>query len=370
MIAPVQWDEPLLKIIPDRTLNGRLTGDQISRFQSVVREVKTISMLTKHFPSKITDENWRVLLECQTRKQRLDHLKFLRSRELEKKKDLEKKRVKVSSSVKVNKEVTADSFPLYYPATKLAKDQRRQLWQNVANAYRCSAPTLVIDCRFLPLLSPRGAELTAIQLSYLISENRDSRTPWQLFFSNLDLSKERVRWLKQRHLSVLDSSVACSPVVTPANYTTVFPRERIVYLSPDAEDELVDVDDEETYVLGGIVDRVVERGISRHASLDAALEDGVRCKKLPLDKYMKWKSGTKFLTLPAVFGILRDVHCSGGDWEYALRRHIPVRNLRSADEKSAAGRELHSKIRHFDHQLLQILERELGEETRQASSSL
>lgn len=35
-----------------------------------------------------------------------------------------------------------------------------------------------------------------------------------------------------------------SPVVLPNNYTELFPRERVVYLSPDAEEELVNVDDE------------------------------------------------------------------------------------------------------------------------------
>lgn len=47
-----------------------------------------------------------------------------------------------------------------------------------------------------------------------------------------------------RHLSVIDSSMTSSPVVLPNNYTELFPRERVVYLSPDAEEELVNVDDE------------------------------------------------------------------------------------------------------------------------------
>ncbi|KAL6738484.1 hypothetical protein Aduo_012027 [Ancylostoma duodenale] len=363
-IAPIQWGEPLLKTLPDKTLGGKLTPDQAMKLGSIVREVKTISMLTKHFPSKITDDDWLVLLECHTRKQRLDHLKFLRTRELEKKKDLERKRMKVIPASAVGEGTSGEHYPpLYYPAARLAKEQRRQLWQRVARAHLCGAPSLVVDCRFLPLLSPRGAELTALQLKYLITENRDSRTPWQLYFVNFDLSTRRFQHVKERHLSVIDSSMSSSPIVLPNNYTEVFPRKRVVYLSPDAEEELVDVNDEDVYVLGGIVDRVVERGIPRQASLETALADRVSCKKLPLkEKYVKWKSGTKFLTLTAVSSILRDVNSSRGDWESALRRHIPVRNVRSSDEKSVAGKRLHDQIRQFDHQLLRILEREIGEE--------
>ncbi|XGW25570.1 hypothetical protein V3C99_006738 [Haemonchus contortus] len=295
------------------------------------------------------------------KKQRLDHLKFLRNRELEREKDLLKKRLKTPPPPKEKQQEESDHV-LYFPSTKLAKDQRSMAWQKVARAHRCGEPSLVVDCRFLPLLSPRGAELTAIQLKYMISANRDDRAPWQLYFTSFDFSSERIRRLKDRHLSVIDSPSTCSPIISPQSFTDLFERDRIVYLSPDADEEIEDVEQSDVYVLGGIVDRVPEKGIPRQASLETAVSEGVRCKKLPLDKYVKWKSGTKFLTLTAVSTILRDVYSSGGDWEFALRKNIPVRNVRSAEEKSIGGRILHNKIRQFDRQLLQIVERELGEE--------
>ncbi|PIO69101.1 hypothetical protein TELCIR_09091 [Teladorsagia circumcincta] len=118
----------------------------------------------------------------------------------------------------------------------------------------------------------------------------------------------------------------------------------------------------QVFVLGGIVDRVPEKGIPRKASLETAIAEEVRSMKLPLDKYVTWKSGTKFLTLTAVFSILRNTYSAGGDWETALRKNIPVRNVRSAEEKSPAGRVLHDKIRRFDQQLLKMVEREIGKE--------
>uniref|UniRef100_A0A7I4YSQ1 RNA (guanine-9-)-methyltransferase domain-containing protein 1 n=1 Tax=Haemonchus contortus TaxID=6289 RepID=A0A7I4YSQ1_HAECO len=359
-IAPIQWHEPLLKTFPERTLDERLDESQKQRLRDIVEEVRTISMLTKHFPSQIKSEDWLVLLECHTRKQRLDHLKFLRNRELEREKDLLKKRLKTPLPPREKQEES--DHVLYFPHTKLAKDQRSMAWQKVARAHRCGEPSLVVDCRFLPLLSPRGAELTAIQLKYMISENRDDRAPWQLYFTSFDYSSERIRRLKDRHLSVIASPSTCSPIISPQSFTDLFERDRIVYLSPDADEEIEDVKQSDVYVLGGIVDRVAEKGIPRQASLETAVSEGVRCKKLPLDKYVKWKSGTKFLTLTAVSTILRDVYSSGGDWEFALRKNIPVRNIRSVEEKSIGGRILHNKIRQFDRQLLQIVERELGEE--------
>ncbi|KAE9419964.1 hypothetical protein Angca_005774, partial [Angiostrongylus cantonensis] len=359
-----QWREPLLTSYPDQSFCDILNEDQRKRLHAIVQETRTISMLTLHFPSEITSQNWLTLLDCQTRKQRLDYLKFLRSRELARDKDSKKKQKKIVAPP-AERESDVGS-PYYLPASKLvllAKEERSIAWQRVARAYRCGSPSLVVDCRFFPLLSPRGAELTALQLKYLISENRDERTPWQLYFTSFDDSLDRMKSLKKRHLCGMDSPMTSSPVVSSHSFSSLFPRERILYLSPDAEEELTDVDEDHVYVLGGIVDRVVERNIPRQASLTTALSEQVTCKKLPLDRYVKWKSGTKFLTLTAVSSILRNVYSSGGNWEDALRSHIPVRNIRPPEEKSIVGRQLHDRIRQFDRQLLQILEREVGSES-------
>lgn len=368
-IAPIQWDKPLLTSHPGQSLLANLDDEQRRRLQLIVEESRVISMLTRHFPSRVTDHDWKTLLECQTRKQRFQHLKFLRTRELERAKDLQKKQLKTRPPLQQPKQEAPEFSPFYFPHAKLAKDERRAAWQRVARAYRCCEPTLAVDCRFLPLLSPRGAELTAMQLKYLISDNRDSRDPWQLYFTNFDCSIDRIRRIKEKHLLVVDSSATCGPVISPQNLGDLFARDRVVYLSPDAEEEMEDVEQDEVYVLGGIVDRVVERGIPRQASLQTALAEGVRCKKLPLDRYVEWKSGTKYLTLTAVSSILRNVYSSGGDWEMALRKNIPVRNVRSADEKSPVGRQLHDKIRRFDNHLLQILEREIGQEALMKTGS-
>lgn len=44
------------------------------------------------FPEKIDDTAWVVLLQCETRKQRLDHIIFLRKKENLRKKESERQR--------------------------------------------------------------------------------------------------------------------------------------------------------------------------------------------------------------------------------------------------------------------------------------
>ena len=76
-------------------------------------------------------------------------------------------------------------------------------------------------------------------------------------------------------------------IVSDQNYTDLFKKESIVYLSPDAEETIDTVDPEKTYVIGGIVDRVVEKGIPRYASLEASQVDRVKALRLPLDEFVE-----------------------------------------------------------------------------------
>ena len=76
-------------------------------------------------------------------------------------------------------------------------------------------------------------------------------------------------------------------IVSDQNYTDLFKQENIVYLSPDAEEVIETVDPEKTYVIGGIVDRVTEKGIPRYASLEASQADKVKALRLPLDEFVE-----------------------------------------------------------------------------------
>lgn len=44
----------------------------------------------------------------------------------------------------------------------------------------------------------------------------------------------------------------------------------------------------QVYIIGGIVDRVTERGIPKRASKEAADEEGIKSFRLPINRYVKW----------------------------------------------------------------------------------
>ncbi|NXH28075.1 TM10B methyltransferase, partial [Myiagra hebetior] len=49
---------------------------------------------------------------------------------------------------------------------------------------------------------------------------------------------------------------------TPESYLDLFPLDAIVYLTPDSENVLEDIDPDKVYVLGGLVDESIHKGLS------------------------------------------------------------------------------------------------------------
>ena len=65
---------------------------------------------------------------------------------------------------------------------------------------------------------------------------------------------------------------------TEAPFTTVFPRSNLIYLTPDASDDLEDFKADDIFVIGGLVDKVLRK----NCSLVHAKKLGIRCAKFPL----------------------------------------------------------------------------------------
>lgn len=71
--------------------------------------------------------------------------------------------------------------------------------------------------------------------------------------------------------------------VTPKSYLDLFPREKIVYLSPHSKKDLIEYDHDAIYIIGGIVDKSDQSPIS----LAKSKKQGLRTARLPLDQYLE-----------------------------------------------------------------------------------
>ncbi|OPJ89919.1 tRNA methyltransferase 10-like protein B [Patagioenas fasciata monilis] len=69
---------------------------------------------------------------------------------------------------------------------------------------------------------------------------------------------------------------------TEESYLDLFPSDAIVYLTPDSENVLEDIDPSKVYVLGGLVDESIHKKLT----LRRAEEQSLQTARLPIREYM------------------------------------------------------------------------------------
>lgn len=69
------------------------------------------------------------------------------------------------------------------------------------------------------------------------------------------------------------------------SYLSLFPRTSLVYLTPDAREEMYEFDPTAIYIIGGFVDKYSP---SKGISLSKARRQGLRVLRFPIDSYAKY----------------------------------------------------------------------------------
>ena len=116
----------------------------------------------------------------------------------------------------------------------------------------------------------------------------------------------------------------------PAN--ELWASDELVWLSPDAEEPLsTPLSPNSVYVIGGLIDRSVDK----NQSLQRARDAGAIARRFPIREHAPRADIHKILALPACLEILADV--SGGvSWADAFASALPKRQLRRREREEAA----------------------------------
>ncbi|PPR02646.1 hypothetical protein CVT24_002129 [Panaeolus cyanescens] len=233
--------------------------------------------------------------------------------------------------------------------------------------------TVVVDLGFDDMMNEKEIKSLTSQLAYTYSANRNASFPFSLIFSSLNgRTLERLesvgdasykRWANTKWWSSgyeqlwnaeessdvptdatpatpetvarpenTDASdpIPASEIPSPKNDIQTYPRDKIVYLTADTEEELTELLPDEVYIIGGIVDH------NRYKNLcfSKAKESGVRTACLPIGRFLASLPTRKVLTVNQVFEILvKWVECK--DWEEALYSVIPKRKFQQGGKSNS-----------------------------------
>ncbi|XP_070688703.1 tRNA methyltransferase 10 homolog C [Pempheris klunzingeri] len=283
----------------------------------------------KLVPEEITDEEVQTLAELTTKSSRKKYLKYLAIREGHKKNRKEKqqqRKAEREASIEQKKRQDSDAEEggdrgghgfkntlfLQYWSRSLDK---LLAWRS-AQAMLFGQP-LVFDMSYNSYMSRREVENTINQLMEVEGCNRRATEPYHLHFCNLQADGAYQQELLKRYGAETWEHLLITS--THRQHVDMFPREQLVYLTADSPNVLRTFDHSKVYIIGALVDRSIQTGLS----LANAKRLKLATARLPLDEYLHWEMGAKNLTLDQMFHIMLTIKDTG-KWEEALK-FVPKR---------------------------------------------
>ncbi|MEN2497833.1 MAG: tRNA methyltransferase 10 [Marteilia pararefringens] len=171
---------------------------------------------------------------------------------------------------------------------------------------------IVVDSQYNSINSGRELPNFCRQIRICYSTNRRLPNPTQLTITSYD-EELITRFICADRFDIDKRK---------ENVFDCFDREKIIYLSPDSENILDEVTEDNIYVIGGIVDHNVKKSVSITRANDAS----VRTARFPIKEYMPCLSNSTVLTIDQAFMIVLRRY-QGKDWSDILNEILPKRKL-------------------------------------------
>lgn len=178
---------------------------------------------------------------------------------------------------------------------------------------------LVFDCSYDEHMTSQESRNTGKQLSLCFAMNRQHNRPFSLHLCNVDRRGTTMHALHKWIPTIYNKSFPLQ--LHEESFTEIFPKEHLVYLTPHSKNVLEEFNPNDVYVIGSYVDK----GASEPISLAKAKKADIRMARLPIERYLQWGVGSKYLPLNIVCQILLEIRYTK-DWNAAMT-FVPRRKL-------------------------------------------
>jgi len=213
-------------------------------------------------------------------------------------------------------------------------------------------PRLVFDFSYEYLMERRDLKSLCDQMVWAYGDNYDNIEPFDIHLCNYRKGSNTDEYLKtalgsckREPVDRPDTFISCHE----ESYLDIFPKENLIYLSPNAPNPLEKIEHDDIIIVGAIVDRKIRT----KETFAKARRENIRTARLPIDENIIWGNAPKVLTLNHIMSIL--LHAKNtGNWREAFLNHIPKRRLKSVEEIAAEDEYRFKRITHSKKAFFQL----------------
>ncbi|KAI0986119.1 hypothetical protein GJ496_006992 [Pomphorhynchus laevis] len=331
-----EYIEPWLKNYLDSDSSNDVFIKLNEEQKKTVIDLERISLREcgQQAPSLIQNEYWPELFQLNNR-ERQKLFKFLYLKEVYAEQKIIDREAQASfmqlkqkeREHRIKKGLPASSYPGY--TSYLTHIGTRQELHNDRMKFLCALllnHRLYIDCGFEEAHRPIDLKYLAEQIILGSGVNKLYDRPFAITLCNFRIQSTLATRIRERcpidHL-LLD--------YTDKDIIDCEPLDKMVYLSPQSNCEMKSYDPDKKYIIGGLVDKP-----SRPLTFTKCKELGIKCEKLPLDRYLKFDGGTKELTIDQMINIMLSLSSDYAEWPKAFK-WVPQRKLRHIENEDNWG---------------------------------
>jgi len=271
-------------------------------------------------------EEWKKKMEKikQYKREKKKEKKKLKREERER---LEKLNPKKEDEINEIKNKDKSNIP--FKSKKQLKEEFKQKCKN--------GMKVIIDCDFEHLMNEQGNKSMVRQIVDLYSINKESSNPFRVILYGVGKQiKEGLE--KSNYENWIGIEVYFKedfPTFDKFIEQILYKNDKrplddikknIFYLTADSENNIENIDNNATYIIGGIVDRNKYKGLT----FNKAKELGINHGKFPIGDYLKLQS-SQVLTTNHTFHILNEFSIKH-DWKDAFVSIIPKRKQEEKEE--------------------------------------
>ncbi|CAF1157915.1 unnamed protein product [Adineta steineri] len=321
----VEDNEWLWAYLRDRRSFVDLTIEQKRRVIEI--ELQTLRESGERVPEVIPDERWTELLNLPLAESRKTLYGYLFLREVHRKRraaNLAENNLRRIESTKRREELLLQGKqPTNYPGYSsifrhFGRQHEKSLREQLLLASARLNERIVIDCGFENEHAREHYLLNLVdQIQYLFAEINRYHSPSFVHLCNLS-NHGRLKAEFDRRAPLDNLCLESSQ----SSYLDIFPQEKLIYLSPDSNNEMTTFDHDAVYIIGGIIDVSGKKPLT----FGKAKRENIRHQRFPIDRYVKFGGGSgKTLTIDQVYNILMTLKHTGS-WIEAFK-FIPDRKI-------------------------------------------